>query len=497
MLTEFEIIFNDIKKKKPDYAASNRAQAGSELFWIDTLLIPNAEEYRVPRTETIQKMHKIYYHAKNTIVLDNSLMEESIGTCYAEPAIKITMSAWMRRLWTLQEAVFSKSIWFIFKEGAFHMDDLEKLYREENKSLHSGLTEVSRAYHNGILGDMRQGLLEQGDKYKVNTAFVAATWKAAQWRTTAQDQHETLALAILFQLDVDEFVGYIPTDPVTGLVPQDELDNRMRSFLQQLCDNRKLLPGGMIFLPGASLTGEGYGWAPRTWLSAHDVDSPDPLELSVEKPAKFQVRVGLTAKYPGFMLHSVDQKKSLLSQYKFIKFPVHHSLTEWYQLEVAESEYFPKEIDDQTKELAIINPRLPLVNVKEIALLVAIQRKPNEDFDVHVLCRVWTSRVHDPDTIDELIRKYKDRDTSIKFLGEQLRERKWTVDRAPPSPPAPSPPPPFPPHIVGSSATSEEKFEAPKLKRRTQTLIDFTNGFGNIPGRLLRLIRHSKTDETV
>jgi len=447
-LIEFMDIFSRIRKRNPMKSTVGDRPTNQELFWIDTLTIPNGEEFRKERTAAIQTMHHVYQRAKNTIVLDNSLMDQDKGVNYAEAAIKITMSAWMRRLWTLQEAAFSQSIWFVFSGGVCHMEELESDFIKENKSLSSGLAEVSRAYHDMMLGSLRTKILSQGGKYSVDPEFVSATWKASQWRTTSQDHHETLALAILFQLDVESFLSSVSGDQEPNEIIIEKINGRMRKLLDLLSRERILVPSGMIFLPGAPLTGKGYSWAPRTWLSARDIDSPDPLLLTVQKPAALIKGAGLEVVFPGFLLHPVaygdrgrerdrgtddpseyEPRHISLSRHKHIRFPSHYTLLEWYTIEAADGKsVFPDNIDKNIESLAIINPRLPLVNPKEIALLVSIVDTTNESFEVHILCRVWVSRVQNLAEVEELKGYHEKGNQAINFIGEQLNSKKWVVD---------------------------------------------------------------------
>jgi hypothetical protein len=82
------------------------------------------------RKKAIQKMFDVYEAAHWTIVLDADLMANNVGTDYLEPAMRITMSGWMQRLWTLQEGVMSRSIFFLFEEGLKDIEELELLYPE-------------------------------------------------------------------------------------------------------------------------------------------------------------------------------------------------------------------------------------------------------------------------------------------------------------------------------------------------------------------------------
>lgn len=118
--------------------------------------------------------------------------------------------------------------------------------------------------------------------------------------------HETLALATLFNLDYED------TEVEAAgleLVPSDAQINRLaRDFWYIFHDQHQgCIPPGIIFLPGekASLEHEGrsgFGWAPKTWLSASEVDYPDRLSIWYA-PTDLRDE-GLIVQFPGVLLHT-------------------------------------------------------------------------------------------------------------------------------------------------------------------------------------------------
>ena len=84
-------------------------------FWIDSICVP--VEDRTTRSEAIGSMFSIYAKARATIVLSADLMDAQAGqTQYLEPAMRIATSKWMRRLWTFQEGVMSRNLYFLFAD---------------------------------------------------------------------------------------------------------------------------------------------------------------------------------------------------------------------------------------------------------------------------------------------------------------------------------------------------------------------------------------------
>lgn len=104
----------------------------SDLLWIDTLCVPINEP---GKTEAINDMNAAYNDLKITIVLDESLLKGLVNALSTELIARIVSSDWIRRLWTLLEALISrKRLVFRFADKAVH---LQKLYKLDEKSQHA------------------------------------------------------------------------------------------------------------------------------------------------------------------------------------------------------------------------------------------------------------------------------------------------------------------------------------------------------------------------
>ena len=213
------------------------------------------------------------------------------------------------------------------------MDRLESFFEEEDGTLDSSAPALGRTYYHSILGSDRQRRHKLGSgplRKKTDTKFVANVWKATQWRTTEHRVHETLALATLFNLDTDSFADASNTVTSDNNIDEAELDFRMQKLLSLLSNQHPCpIPSGMIFLPGPRLSGKGFRWAPRTWLSGHPVEYPDPLSID-DKHAQLRDGEGLDVRFPGFRLHELEQERSKLHLCgKSLRFPVDKELHEW------------------------------------------------------------------------------------------------------------------------------------------------------------------------
>lgn len=412
---------------------SGSKSAVPELFWIDTLAIPVEDQFAVERRQAIKQMHHIYTHARYTIVLDLSLMRTTMGSGYSNPAMKITMSRWMTRLWTLQEAVLSRNLYFCFSDRLYSMTQLEETFLEEDSKLQSCIPSLARTYFAGILGEVRQTIHEEFRKnegWTPQSEFLARVWKAAQWRSTAHPHHETLSLGTMLNLDTDFFVKEPDTREGTD-EHHKECDNRMIELLTRFAAMSPCpIPPGMIFLPGPRLSRKGYGWAPRSWLSSREIEPPDPLSLPAQGDVRLILNKGLEVQFPGFLLHDLGFDRKELCKRQEIYFPTDSTLLEWYRIQPAQdTSQFPEDQRLSSDDLAIIVPRMPVVDLKETALFVAIKKIVGGIHDVEILNRVWISREDKPETVQHWSNKHREGHHEAMSAAERLPlTTKWCVD---------------------------------------------------------------------
>jgi hypothetical protein len=93
-------------------------------FWMDTILIPNQEEFLDIKEAAIHDMTQIYKKADKVLVIDSELITCSIHSSHTAIAIRILLSNWLRRLWTLQEGVFANEIHFLLSDETVSLSSL-------------------------------------------------------------------------------------------------------------------------------------------------------------------------------------------------------------------------------------------------------------------------------------------------------------------------------------------------------------------------------------
>lgn len=83
---------------------------GLEYVWLDIAMISNVKEVRVM---SINSMNLVYSTAKVTVVCDRLLISMAGGSDH-ERCMAICLCDWMTRVWTMQEAILSQDLVFIF-----------------------------------------------------------------------------------------------------------------------------------------------------------------------------------------------------------------------------------------------------------------------------------------------------------------------------------------------------------------------------------------------
>lgn len=263
-------------------------------------------------------------------------------------------------------------------------------------------------------------------------------------------ENETLALATLLNLDPSNKSAGVP-----DLLAQNEDDIRirdkmMRDFwtLLEKC-SPGAIPPGIIFLAGTRISISGFGWAPRSWMSADKIDYPDPIAM-IAKPAKLlSTREGLEVEYPGFLLHYENRSAILpVPDGKGFWFPSDNSLTEFYHVTNADYKSHNNQRGNsrEHEELAIILSHPRPGQIPEIGLLVKVEtvrteRSLGQDdvqniLVVHMLSRVKVQRETREGTLKSQKQAMAGRlsgKASQMIYGETLEEnQRWQVD-CPPS----------------------------------------------------------------
>ncbi|KAI0770005.1 hypothetical protein C8Q74DRAFT_1369239 [Fomes fomentarius] len=235
---------------------ASRLVPGSGAFWIDSLCIPGSNKEL--RKCAIRLMADTYRGAAKVVVLDAELGRLSTSsTPLKEVALRIAMSAWMRRIWTLQEGLLSRELYFEFADGIFPFKRVTDTWFHAREQIPSSLGLIRDPFLEICMPEstkMLNLLQPEHDGLEVlksySLEFVLALLGD---RSTSKAEDETPAIAALVGVDIKK------------LLAVEGADARMKTFLLELNTNR--LPAAIIFGHGPKLQIPGFRWAPRTFTS--------------------------------------------------------------------------------------------------------------------------------------------------------------------------------------------------------------------------------------
>ncbi|KAI7971182.1 hypothetical protein EIK77_006998 [Talaromyces pinophilus] len=293
-------------------------------FWMDTLCIPVQEEHREIRHMAITSMKQIYENAFRVLVLDGEMQASLQGTP-TEAFMRISLSPWTRRLWTLQEAVCAQQLYVKFADGIFDVHaEWEKSINVNTRKL-GGWADPRRrqnfyrlppAEARSIYWKFRALRVNVVDKpeYKMigmkitreieyadrviekRCAAIMQAYVAANYRSTSRKEDQFICMASLLGWDLSLLRG----------VP---FGKRMHALLS----TETHLPQGLLFMTGPRMTEPGWTWAVSQFGSSRAFNIT--ASLGDIMPGKVTDR-GLAVKYPGFALPcSFDTLEKLRSIY--------------------------------------------------------------------------------------------------------------------------------------------------------------------------------------
>lgn len=295
-------------------ALLRKARNTSLRFWLDTLCVPVDTNLTDIRREAIQKMKDVYNESRQVIVLDEDLQDVSLSKIDStEMFMRISLSGWMRRLWTLHEGVLGGKLYVKFNDNII---DVQKMYTAEVElSHHRTLTKEQDLTRSLVvvkgnprcdssefvwrMRSMRAHLFPPNDRKAIGfiqyntvseertTAMrrmhgIMTAFDAARFRTTSRAEDVYICMGNL--------LGWASSD-IGAVAPE----GRLRKMLEE----QSTLPQGIVFVPGPRNHELGWRWAVTTFDNDHhtamkvNIQDDDPGVRSAE---------GFTVIYPGLIL---------------------------------------------------------------------------------------------------------------------------------------------------------------------------------------------------
>lgn len=209
------------------------------LFWLDTLCVPIERRFR---RLAITRMGDTYGLCHKMLVLDAELERFSYGDrSYEESLMRISVSAWMRRVWTLQEAVMAKQFFVKFADG--FLDVAAAAYHIREDSMR-----VSKCYDTVALECCAFFSVIKSIQDADSIFRFAPAWLAIQTRQTSRPGDEVICFASMLGKSTSE------------LLEIEAPDKRLKALIQSLDD----VPRSILWSKGPKLRDYGLRWAPSS-----------------------------------------------------------------------------------------------------------------------------------------------------------------------------------------------------------------------------------------
>jgi hypothetical protein len=238
-----------------EVSQSSNNNADQKLhLWIDTLCCPVRPE--AARHLAISLLAQVYLEADHVLVLDAGIQKQNRADLELyHAAISIFISSWTRRLWTLQEGILPRRLWFQFKDRPV---DAKDLYNEIQKAVFLDVRLYCIQYDlfmNYV--SLREARGYRGDRHEVQLG--EALYKldfALQYRSCSLAADEPICISTLLNLPLESIVS-----------AGQDLDSRMARVWELIDKKFGGIPQAAVLVSLPKIQLPGFGWAPKSLLT--------------------------------------------------------------------------------------------------------------------------------------------------------------------------------------------------------------------------------------
>ncbi|KAK1753882.1 hypothetical protein QBC47DRAFT_385136 [Echria macrotheca] len=230
------------------------------LFWIDTIgCPPDVAGQDEAQNLAISMMRETYQNATAVLVLDSWLQAQSVTSVPDHESLMMIISSdWNRRLWTLQEGVLAKTLFFQFIDGVYDIDE--------------GITRLSMTADPVVRWTILPALSERIHEIRSFSRIRnAPLWEkldalrgSLSTRSTSVETDEALCLSTLMGMDKASSLQVIKAPP----------HDRMKVFWSLI----KEPPRSIIFNDLPRLSAPCFRWAPRSFLGCRYMPTANRFE---------------------------------------------------------------------------------------------------------------------------------------------------------------------------------------------------------------------------
>ncbi|KAG0652125.1 hypothetical protein D0Z07_0980 [Hyphodiscus hymeniophilus] len=229
------------------------------FFWMDTLCVPRTPDHIYSRassftliippgrpvllTSSVIQMRDVYESAERVLVYDAELMSSTSQATYEELNMRVSCSRWIRRLWTVQEAVLAKRLIYQFADGPRMFMTGSLMWKARNKDL-------ALNYFNSVGWDCTTQL-EDYNQRTASRLLIFVWMSLLSNRSVSVESDEAICFCILMDFDLKKLMG--------------THESLRIQFLWTLLGDT--VPLGVLFVPGPRLTAKSFSWAPASFLN--------------------------------------------------------------------------------------------------------------------------------------------------------------------------------------------------------------------------------------
>jgi hypothetical protein len=250
--------------------SSQDGKARQPAFWIDTLCIPVDPQFKEYRKIAITRLNDTFRHARQVLVLDADLERCSKRCSRTELATRILCSAWMRRLWTLCEAVVAdettntSKVDIQFLDGSLEFNAVAGRYFMSIYNTEDAIKTVFSSFPQFPSRDRAYSMLTRSLLY----------------RTTSKLEDEAICIASI--------LGFKPGD--IGIIARAKTAEERTQLMYTMMDQ---IPASVLFNRSKKLT-QGFRWAPATLIGGN-------AEYVSAQAGRCDAQ-GLHARYSGYIV---------------------------------------------------------------------------------------------------------------------------------------------------------------------------------------------------
>ncbi|KAL1938911.1 hypothetical protein VTO73DRAFT_11064 [Trametes versicolor] len=241
-------------------------------FWLDSLCVPGGR--MDSRKQAIKLMAQTYRDAAKVLVIDEGIRSLcGPGVTVRDALYRISTSGWSRRVWTLQEGLLARELYFEFSHGPEDIEEALRIkeYRLSRSENIPGTSSASdgidmHAFDDTTTSNKPALFRSLFGSYVPLLGFRVKFWRSSRvfrdiplyevikllaMRETSRAEDETIAISSLLPLNVEALLN------ISG---PDAAQRRMQECLLQL----GTIPRSLVMEMTPRLDLPGFSWAPRS-----------------------------------------------------------------------------------------------------------------------------------------------------------------------------------------------------------------------------------------